>query len=372
MRLLDRYLLKELMGSLGYCLAAILVFWTAFELLGEMDQVGEEGVGFLAVAGYLGHRMPLSLGMQLPVALLLGTLYAVGRHARHFEWVAMRAAGGECVADQCSLPGGGHGGECGVDGIERMGVAGRGGSGGCDAGSERGSGCGRSADVAGESQFPGSLGGEALVGATVSCGDGGVGGGACAMAGEGKREEMLAERGAWVGDRWVFEEVTRFQFPDGADGWVEQQRLDRWEATGFPERPEHLRSEVKIGRLLGGLKKSRQVQLSLREIGIYQELHPQLERVRAALLDTWFHDRLATPWTCLVVVLIALPAAAGSGRRNAFVGVAAAVFVAFGFFVIKEFSLALGSGGYLVPWLAAWLPNVIFGGVGAWGIHRLR
>jgi len=189
---------------------------------------------------------------------------------------------------------------------------------------------------------------------------------------EGQREEMLAERGAWVGDRWVFEDVTRFQFPEGADGWVEQQRMERWEATGFPERPEHLRSEVKIGRLLGGLKKSRQVQLSLREIGIYQELHPQLERGRAALLGTWFHDRLATPWTCLVVVLIAVPAAAGSGRRNAFVGVAAAIFVAFGFFVIKEFSLALGSGGYMAPWLAAWLPNVVFGGLGAWGIHRLR
>lgn len=372
MRLLDRYLLKELLGSLGYCLAAILVFWTAFELLGEMDKVGEEGVSFLAVAGYLGHRMPLSLGMQLPVALLLGTLYAVGRHARYFEWVAMRAAGVSIWRISVPYLGVGTVASLGLMGLNEWvlpDAAER-----ADAMLDR-----RDDEAAGERRkwrenlnFQDASAGRLWSVRRFHVGTGEMRGVHVQWMGEGKREEMLAERGVWQGDRWVFEDVTRFQFPEGADGWVEQQRMERWEATGFPERPEHLRSEVKIGRLLGGLKKSRQVQLSLREIGIYRELHPQLEEGRASLLATWLHDRLATPWTCLVVVLIAVPAAAGSGRRNAFVGVAAAIFVAFGFFVIKEFSLALGSGGYMAPWLAAWLPNVIFGGLGAWGIHRLR
>jgi lipopolysaccharide export LptBFGC system permease protein LptF len=52
--------------------------------------------------------------------------------------------------------------------------------------------------------------------------------------------------------------------------------------------------------------------------------------------------------------------------------VAGAIFLAFGYFVVKEFSLAVGAGGYIPAWLSAWLPNLVFGGTGVLGIHRLR
>src|SRR5690606_13064957 len=188
---------------------------------------------------------------------------------------------------------------------------------------------------------------------------------------EGGREELIARRGLWEDNAWVFEGVTTFSFPPERDALPVRRNRERMVVTDFPETPDHLRSEIKISRLLGGFRKSRQVQLSLREILRYRELHQELSPRFDALLRTWFHDRLATPWTCVVVVLIAIPAAAGSGRRSMFVGVAAAVFLAFGFFVVKEFSLAAGSGGYLPAWLAAWLPNLVFGGLGVAGIQRM-
>ena len=61
-----------------------------------------------------------------------------------------------------------------------------------------------------------------------------------------------------------------------------------------------------------------------------------------------------------MVVLIAIPFGAASGRRNLFFGVAGSIFICFGFFVVQQFSLAMGSGGYWPPWLAAWLPNMVF------------
>ena len=189
----------------------------------------------------------------------------------------------------------------------------------------------------------------------------------------GGRENLMATRGVWEGDGWRFDRVTRVSFgPDGSGIETVPVRHETLKVTDFPETPAHLRSEVKISRLLGSVKKSRQVQLSLREIVAYRELHRALSPEAAARLATWFHDRLATPWTCLVVVLIGIPAASGSGRRNAFVGVAAALFLAFAFFVVKEFSLAAGAGGYLPPWLAAWLPNAVFGGCGLLAMARLR
>ena len=68
----------------------------------------------------------------------------------------------------------------------------------------------------------------------------------------------------------------------------------------------------------------------------------------------------------LVVVLIAIPFGAPSGRRNVFVGVAASIFICFAYFVLQRFGMALGTGGYLPPLIGAWLPNVLFGGAGLW------
>jgi lipopolysaccharide export system permease protein len=101
-------------------------------------------------------------------------------------------------------------------------------------------------------------------------------------------------------------------------------------------------------------------------------LHPNPKRTDRFWLYTKLHGRLAAPWTCLVVVLIALPFGAASGRRNIFVGVASSIFICFTFFVLLQLGLALGTGGYLPAWLAAWFPNLIFGIAGLWLTARVR
>ena len=90
------------------------------------------------------------------------------------------------------------------------------------------------------------------------------------------------------------------------------------------------------------------------------------------MLDTQLYARLANPWTCLVVVSIAVPFGAPSGRRNVFVGVAASIFICFAYFILQRIGLALGTGGYLPPLIGAWLPNVLFGGAGLWLTRRVR
>ncbi len=86
-------------------------------------------------------------------------------------------------------------------------------------------------------------------------------------------------------------------------------------------------------------------------------LHPQLAPADYTWLHTKLHGRLAAPWTCLVVVVIAIPFGAASGRRNVFFGVAGSVFICFAYFILLQLGLALGTGGYLPPWVAAWFPT---------------
>ena len=91
-----------------------------------------------------------------------------------------------------------------------------------------------------------------------------------------------------------------------------------------------------------------------------------------AMLDTKLHGRLAAPWTCLVVVLIALPFGAMPGRRNVFVGVASSIVICFVYFVLMQLSLAFGTRHLVPPWLAAWAPNLLFAGAGIWLTWKIR
>ena len=81
--------------------------------------------------------------------------------------------------------------------------------------------------------------------------------------------------------------------------------------------------------------------------------------------------RLAAPFTCLVVVLVAIPFGAASGRRNLFAGVASSIVICFIYIVLLKLGLALGTYGYLPAWLAAWFPNISFGRR-LWLIMRVR
>ena len=93
MRLLDRYLLRELLIPLAYCLCGFLIFWIAFDLFGELDDYQLRGLNAPEIARLYLIKTPELLVIVLPIALLLGLLYALTNHARHQELTAVRAAG---------------------------------------------------------------------------------------------------------------------------------------------------------------------------------------------------------------------------------------------------------------------------------------
>jgi lipopolysaccharide export system permease protein len=104
----------------------------------------------------------------------------------------------------------------------------------------------------------------------------------------------------------------------------------------------------------------------------YLKLHPDLSQRNKWWLYTQLHGRFAEPWSSLVVVLIAIPFGAASGRRNIFVGVAGSIVIVFGYFILFRLGLAMGTGGLLPAWAAAWLPNAVFGITGLVMTLRVR
>ena len=93
MRLLDRYLLRELLIPLGYCLGGFMIFWVSADLFANLRDFQGKKLAVGDIAELYLITAPETLVVILPIALLLALLYALTNHARHHEITAIRAAG---------------------------------------------------------------------------------------------------------------------------------------------------------------------------------------------------------------------------------------------------------------------------------------
>jgi lipopolysaccharide export system permease protein len=188
---------------------------------------------------------------------------------------------------------------------------------------------------------------------------------------DGSRLQLDAEAARWVRRRWVFTNAEQMIYAPRSP-LPEISRSNQIIIPELTETPRIIKSEIKISALSDSIRSFKRVQLSSGAIMDFLKLHPKLDRSRATKLRTLLHSRLAAPWICFVVVLIAVPFGALPGRRNVFVGVASSVSICFLFFIMKDLTLALGGGGYVPPWLAAWMPNLIFATAGVFLMWRVR
>src|SRR5688572_24756304 len=93
MRLLDRYLLREFAPPFLYCLVGFFVFWLSFDLVAQLNSFQRSNLSAIDIGRYYLIKTPDQLTVVIPVALLLGLLYALTNHSRHNELTAARAAG---------------------------------------------------------------------------------------------------------------------------------------------------------------------------------------------------------------------------------------------------------------------------------------
>ena len=82
--------------------------------------------------------------------------------------------------------------------------------------------------------------------------------------------------------------------------------------------------------------------------------------------------KYSIPVACFVFTLIAVPLGHHFAGRGAFSGVLVALGIGFLYNGIMSWTKALGLAGALHPVIAAWLQNVVFGGVGVWLMCRVR
>ncbi len=84
------------------------------------------------------------------------------------------------------------------------------------------------------------------------------------------------------------------------------------------------------------------------------------------------HWRLALAASCLVFALLAAPITLRFGQGQSLVGVMMTLLVAFGYYVIMLWLRMLGEAGALAPVLSGWLQNGIIVLVSMWALWRYR
>ena len=72
--------------------------------------------------------------------------------------------------------------------------------------------------------------------------------------------------------------------------------------------------------------------------------------------------KLSFPFVTLILTLIAIPFAVTVGHHGALSGIGVGIVLALSYWVVVSIFAAIGSAGILTPVLAAWAPNVLFGG----------
>ena len=374
MRLLDRYLLRELLVPLGYCLCGFLIFWICFDLFGELSDFQKKRLLVGDIAEYYLVITPEFLVLILPIALLLALLYTLTNLARHQEITAIRAAGVSLwrlslpyllvgfiaslalfAANELWVPDSSEA----ADHILRRRQA----------------------------QPPGALGRHQVrdlcfnnardrriwrIGVYNSQTEQMINPQVVWTLPDGSTRWLAADQGVRTNGEWVFYNVIEFK--EAAQTNLFPQPSFQADVQAYPEfseTPEQIKSEIKLSNSIN-VRGARKADIPIVEILDYLRLHPNLSAADHGWLYTKLHGRFAAPWTCLVVVFIALPFGAASGRRNLFMGVAGSIFIAFTYFVLLQLGLALGTGGYLPPWLAAWFPNLSFGLAGLCLTARVR
>lgn len=93
MRLLRRYLGGQITGAVAFVLFGFLTLFAFFDFINELDDIGRGTYRLAHAVAFVLLGLPAHVYELMPIAALIGTIYALAQFASSSEFTAMRAAG---------------------------------------------------------------------------------------------------------------------------------------------------------------------------------------------------------------------------------------------------------------------------------------
>jgi lipopolysaccharide export system permease protein len=360
MILLHRHILRSFVRPFIFCSVFFLAMFIVVDVLNQLDEFLVSGANAGVIALYYASMVPLILAQVLPAAVLLAALYALGLLNRHNEITAMKSNGvsgfrilqpvflaglvisfalfamNETVTPQATV----------ASSSIKYGLIKK-----------------KSSDMSERSVQNVALltdrhrmvyAREMMIG-TRSMYD--------VIILEHRSDMTLkskttARSGVYLNGSWILYDVLEYDVDERGAVTDRPRTLERKEIDlkESPEafltqyaQPEHmsywnLRRYIK-GTRITGYRASNRLLVEL-------------------------HEKLSGPFVCLVMLLVSAPLALISRRGGAMLSIGVGLLVIVVFYSFGAVSSALGKGGILPPFIAAWLPNASFGLLGLYLIRR--
>jgi lipopolysaccharide export system permease protein len=362
LRILDRYIIKNFLASLFYCLFIFAVLYVVVDVFSNLDEIIKSRTSLTDLRDYYTNLLPIIFVQMAPMSVLLATLYSLGNMVRNREILAMRASGisllrivqpyillalgmsvvvflvnnqlvpeatlnsqriketrikqsrdrhQEKVLNQLAL----YGADNSLFYIDRF-----------DPKEKE------------------------LTGIVILKHDGL----------QRLTSKVVAKLGRWQDGRWIFYDCLIYKFDE--NGRIQQQPLFFKERImQIQERPQDFSRRVLDPSLLS-----------------YQALRRHIEKlsgsgaklVRRLLIELYY--KISFSFSSLVVVFLGIPFALLTSRGGALYSIGICMALSFGYYGLQGISLALGKAGFLSPVFSAWMANIIFFSIGLFLFERVR
>jgi lipopolysaccharide export system permease protein len=92
-RTLERYLARQIYAAVGFVFFGFLALFAFFDLIGELSDLGRGEYQLSQIFTFVALAAPTHAYELFPIAVLIGTLYALAHLAGNSEFTVMRSAG---------------------------------------------------------------------------------------------------------------------------------------------------------------------------------------------------------------------------------------------------------------------------------------
>ena len=358
MRILDKYLLREFAWPLLYCFDAFAMLMIVIDLFDRLGEFIEYHARLTTVVHYYLIKFPEFAVLIMPMALLLGLLFCLANLAKYNELIAMRASGISLgrlavpllaismlatvvvfTVDELFVP---HAREKAE--LLRASVRGK-----------------ARPDVLDNFFFANSVERRDWHASHFDTRQSEMD----AVEVHSRKEDgtpdldVYAESARWIDRQWHFFSADVYDHRETPPLIV---RATETNFPAFKESPGRLAVEGKSPD-----------ELTTRELRRYIRTQRSVNHLtNLAKYEVEYHARYASPFTCLVVVLMGIPLGMRVSRSGPLLGVGTALILVVVFYFLNNITLALGGGGRIPPVVAAWTTNAIFAGVGLVLLARAR
>ena len=369
MSILKRYVLREFLTPVFYCLLAFASLYVTIELFSEFDKIIPAKPPAAMILRYLGGFLSKDFQWLVTPSLLLGGLYTMWQLARHSEITAMRANGISFItitspmlfaslffAGLIVLNSEFYAPEASRESAQ------------IKAAEFKSYGPEMYADVPFSNirdrrdwqvgEFMPAT--NTVKDVKITWGD------------ENGKPQMTLEApsGQYIDGAWWFNKAVIKHFTTSRIGAQVLTGKEDRELVVMPDITETPRDFL-LGIVQGGIIEDS-VNMSVGDMQRYVDSRPNLA---PAARTSWRYDianRFAAPFACIVITLFAIPAGVATGRQSVFVGVVSAILMFLVFYVLTITCGVMAKKGVIPIYAGILIPNAVFLTAGLYLFWRQR